>query len=111
MLSVRRSLPIPLVGILALTFVGAIPASARSQTTTSRAPAANCCGIITGDGRMSIILASQVVHAQRSTVSRPVPGLSQDRRATRRGKVVISGAFALIASAPSPAVLSARLHS
>lgn len=65
MLSVRRSLPIPLVGILALTFVGAVPAPSRAQTTTSKAPTST-----KAPSRTSLARAAAAARARRAAEAR-----------------------------------------
>ena len=82
MLSVRRSLPIPLVGILALTLVGALPASARSQTTTSQAPATT-----KAPSRTSLARAAAAARARRAAEAR----LRQEALLSPRYKLDLEG--------------------
>jgi len=64
-LSVRRSLPIPLVGILALTLLGAVPASSRAQTTSSKAPSST-----KAPSRTSLARAAAAARARRAAEAR-----------------------------------------
>jgi D-alanyl-D-alanine endopeptidase (penicillin-binding protein 7) len=71
-----------LVGILALTFVGAVPASAQTQTTTSKAPATK-----KAPSRTSLARAAAAARARRAAEAR----LRQEALLSPRYKLDLEG--------------------